>query len=478
MRICDCPRCSQFPGGRQVVSYRVWWWHNRHSQHTVSKQYQHEDELLPPGPVAVNQSGSGTTVAQNMQQFGATRNTDRGEDNIWPIDNATLPCISDCQEYGADMDEGLSPHTVSAESEAEGSDDGNGGEIAESAEDERYKYDELFEDELVLPVNHDFREQSTSRLPEQAFSWIEKVHIFVLFLTTFHGITNQAAALLLLFVSRFIIPLLHASGVLDPGTDVLVTLPSIRRSLGIQDTFTRYLVCPHCVNLFPWNGKGPNYNTRHRCTCNTDLYCNGKARQTYPHRSLAVIFASILSDPYIEQALDEWREDLGNNESAHPFIYDEVWSGSKWLADCCQTECDSNCTQRHRAFVDGGLNLKITLSVDWFGPFRGKFHGWHSTGAILLRIDNLPARLTTLDRQSRGIHLVGLLPGPKEQMKEKLQKYLQLIVDELKEFDTGVKLVTSRFPQGKFFPDSSSSSIFAAADRNVPIDSFSGQDVL
>ncbi|CDW97637.1 hypothetical protein [Sporisorium scitamineum] len=96
------------------------------------------------------------------------------------------------------------------------------------------------------------------------------------------------------------------------------------------------------------------------------------------------------------------------------------------------------------------LNLKFTLFVDWFGPHKGKFHEWHSTGALLLRIDNLLARLTTYDRRCLGIHLVGLLPGPKDTTATNLQKYLQLVDDELKDFDDDGKVIQMvGHPDGK-----------------------------
>ena len=67
-----------------------------------------------------------------------------------------------------------------------------------------------------------------------------------------------------------------------------------------------------------------------------------------------------------------------------------------------------------------------------------------------MRIDNLPAQLMTHDWCCLGIHLVGLLPGPKEMLVLQLQKFLKLLIDELKDFDsTGKVIKTSGHPEGK-----------------------------
>uniref|UniRef100_V5GTT2 Uncharacterized protein n=1 Tax=Kalmanozyma brasiliensis (strain GHG001) TaxID=1365824 RepID=V5GTT2_KALBG len=101
-------------------------------------------------------------------------------------------------------------------------------------------------------------------------------------------------------------------------------------------------------------------------------------------------------------------------------------------------------------FVDLGDHIKITLSIDWFTPFKGRYSGWHSSGAILMRIDNIPKNTISLDRKCAGIHLVGLLPGPKEQDVKMLTPFLQLITDELKMlYRDGIRIKTARHPEGR-----------------------------
>ena len=67
-----------------------------------------------------------------------------------------------------------------------------------------------------------------------------------------------------------------------------------------------------------------------------------------------------------------------------------------------------------------------------------------------MQIDNLPACLTTHDWCCLGIHLIGLLPSPKETLVLQLQKFLKLFVDELKDFGSTSKVIkTFGHPEGK-----------------------------
>jgi len=60
-----------------------------------------------------------------------------------------------------------------------------------------------------------------------------------------------------------------------------------------------------------------------------------------------------------------------------------------------------------------------------------------------------PSALVT-DRRSAGVHLVGLIPGPKEPNHAELLPYLKLVTDELsKLFVDGVRINTARYPEGE-----------------------------
>ncbi|SPO30242.1 uncharacterized protein UTRI_05706 [Ustilago trichophora] len=250
---------------------------------------------------------------------------------------------------------------------------------------------------------------------------------------------------------------LSSSQLLPPPLSMLVTPASVRRRLGMHSDFDQYLVCPHCGELTLWNGTDPPRARSIRCACGAQLLHNHTHRplQLYCHRTLESIFSDVLMDPKYYNSLRDWvvvleqasapmsipsdsssaatatphRVDSTHNRgtSTHRRRYGEIITGPAWLEDC-----------------DSGAEEY------WFGPQKGKFHEWHSTGAILLRIDNLPARLTTHDRRCLGTHLVGLLPGPRESSATRLQKFLDLIVDELLDFDLrGKTIKTYAQPEGE-----------------------------
>ena len=84
-------------------------------------------------------------------------------------------------------------------------------------------------------------------------------------------------------------------------------------------------------------------------------------------------------------------------------------------------------------FFDSPYNLAVTLNVDWFQPYK---RVKDSVGAIYLCIANLPR---SLRYKQENIILVGIIPGPKEP-KLTINSYLEPLVDELKEFWSGVNL--------------------------------------
>ncbi|SPO23113.1 uncharacterized protein UTRI_01791 [Ustilago trichophora] len=268
-----------------------------------------------------------------------------------------------------------------------------------------------------------------------------------------------------------------------PPLSMLVTPASVRQRLGLQSDFDQYLVCPDCGELTLWADVEPHRPRQVHCSCEAKLLHDHSQRpiQLYCHRKLESIFCDVLMDPKYYGSLKDWMLVLeeasapmdASNATApnhppadpinrhgvarprtvtHRRRYNEVVTGSAWLEDCDHgaEDCRGQCHHDHTPFVAAGLNLKVTLLVDWFGPQKGKFHEWHSTGAILLRIDNLPAQLTTHDRRCLGTHLVGLLPGPRESSAARLQSFLTLIVDELLEFDLrGKVLKTHGHPEGE-----------------------------
>ena len=84
-------------------------------------------------------------------------------------------------------------------------------------------------------------------------------------------------------------------------------------------------------------------------------------------------------------------------------------------------------------FFDSPYNLAVTLNVDWFQPYK---RVKDSVGALYLCIANLPR---SLRYKQENVILVGIIPGPKEPALT-INSYLEPLVDELKEFWSGVNI--------------------------------------
>ena len=82
---------------------------------------------------------------------------------------------------------------------------------------------------------------------------------------------------------------------------------------------------------------------------------------------------------------------------------------------------------------DSPYNLAVTLNVDWFQPYK---RVKDSVGALYLCIANLPR---SLRYKQENVILVGIIPGPKEPALT-INSYLEPLVDELKEFWSGVNI--------------------------------------
>jgi len=101
--------------------------------------------------------------------------------------------------------------------------------------------------------------------------------------------------------------------------------------------------------------------------------------------------------------------------------------------------------------VDTCGAIKVSLSIDWFSAHKGRYSGYHSSGAVLLRIDNIPQNMVSVERRCTGIYVVGLIPGPHEPKITELTAYLKLVTDELKKLSIdGVSIKTARYPEGEY----------------------------
>jgi len=290
--------------------------------------------------------------------------------------------------------------------------------------------------------------------------WESHLYLLMAFLTAYCGISEKTATLIARIISK-VLPMLfdtdqglvrfldqvHLERITIPR--IVVTPACMRKTLGIQDDYDRYAVCPGCAQLYLWNGRDDVLpaTCRH---CGWGLLCGSKPLLTYSHRPLANILKSVLQDQRSEDGVEAWYQHVQRSEGTAERRYSTLWSGELWRADCSSSSCGTPCLSRHVAFVDFPMHIKITLSIDWFSAFHSRYSGTHSSGAILMRIDNIPSSLFALDRRCAGIHLVGILPGPKETTREQLDVFLEPLIEELAKLHTdGIRIPTARHPEGK-----------------------------
>jgi len=89
-------------------------------------------------------------------------------------------------------------------------------------------------------------------------------------------------------------------------------------------------------------------------------------------------------------------------------------------------------------------NLGIMINLDWFQPFESAVY---STGAIYGVICNLPRDLRF---KKENMLILGILPGPHEVKKHRINHFLAPIVTELLDLWDGYDLpISSKFPNGK-----------------------------
>ncbi|CAD6915005.1 unnamed protein product, partial [Tilletia caries] len=241
-------------------------------------------------------------------------------------------------------------------------------------------------------------------------------------LSSFFGLGRQAAGLLLVFFATVISPLLATPGSTPPRQ-----LATVRKQLGLVPHLVHYAVCPACERL------SLVADASEECqACGEILYERaGKPVILFVYQTLTSWLSWLLQQPGIEAALQEWRDEPPSTTMR------DVYDGAAW-----QSERDVN----GRPFTDHTLSLLTALGIDWFSPFRSQYTSWHSTGAIMMTILNLPQRLRYMQAST---YLSGCTPGPKEPSATRVGQYVQPLMEELAEFVDGKIIPTSTAPNGR-----------------------------
>ena len=165
-----------------------------------------------------------------------------------------------------------------------------------------------------------------------------------------------------------------------------------------------------------------------RKACNTPLTKEviscGKTflypRQIYCYYPLKKSLQLLVNEPNFFSLCDHWKSRKVPNN-----VFPDIYDGLVWQSFINFLSSNSSC------------NLLFGLNVDWFQPFT---HCAYSVGAIYLCIHNLPRHIRFNEKY---IILCGIIPGPKEP-SETINSFLDVLVDELMEFWSGVTMMNDK----------------------------------
>lgn len=215
--------------------------------------------------------------------------------------------------------------------------------------------------------------------------------------------------------------------------DIPNSLYTLQKLTGLNKKyFKMYSSCPKChsinSNLDTKTCKNIQFPANPRASiCNTNLLKIVKKKDKIESKPLKSFFyQSIKSSLFINFQREGFTEAIGHrkvrSQSMPDHLIGDVYDGKVWK------DLEQN------GFFDSPYNLAVTLNVDWFQPYK---RVKDSIGALYLCIANLPH---SLRYKQENVVLVGIIPGPKEP-KLTINSYLDPLVDELKEFWSGVNVI-------------------------------------
>lgn len=220
----------------------------------------------------------------------------------------------------------------------------------------------------------------------------------------------------------------------------------LRKNYTFGDTFTRYVVCSRCYEIYRYENcintvgshklskdcskiKYPNHSqSRRRQPCGSLLlksveFISGRKIlypfKIYAYKSLQQSLQSFLRRPDFFSKCQQWRARDRSSCGSIEDIYDgNIW---KDYQQCLGSP-----------FLCQPFSFAFVLNIDWFQPYT---HTTSSIGVIYLTVLNLP-RVVRYKREN--VILVGIIPGPHE--PKDINSFLKPLVDELLQLWNGVKL--------------------------------------
>lgn len=232
---------------------------------------------------------------------------------------------------------------------------------------------------------------------------------------------------------------LSRSSLLEALTKMLPSsLHAMRRYMNLGDTFTRFVVCPKCCEVYIYENcvysvgqhklskdcasvKYPDHpQLAHRQPCGCLLlksveFASGKKIlypfKVYAYRSLQKSLQSLLLNSNFYSTCQEWQ-----TRSPCTFLED-IYDGKIWKE---HQQCLGS------PFLSEPYTFAFVLNVDWFQPYT----------QIYLTVLNLPR---TVRYKRENVIIIGIIPGPHEP-KHNINSFLRPLVDELLQFWKGIKL--------------------------------------
>ena len=263
--------------------------------------------------------------------------------------------------------------------------------------------------------------------------------VFLLKWQFMYKVSDNAMNALLKFLTKFFVAVVKSVKLLEELNSIIEEFPtslySLQKLASLDNKlFNVYSSCPKChaiySNLetevckkvpFPANDK------MEKCECDLLKTIKEKGKtvkvpsKLYFYQSLKSSISTYFKREGFVELCQHWRE----RSRIIP---------TEWLGDVYDGKIWSELSAT--GFFMSPYNLALQLNVDWFQPY---IRVRDSVGVLYLSIANLPRNLRYLQE---NVILVGIIPGPKEP-KLNINSYLEPLVDELKEFWSGVQITLS-----------------------------------
>ncbi|KAL1940756.1 hypothetical protein VTO73DRAFT_7797 [Trametes versicolor] len=214
-----------------------------------------------------------------------------------------------------------------------------------------------------------------------------------------------------------------------------LTLKKVNDLMGLEVPFQVLAVCPTCKDVYANSPDSPALCTR----CATPLFKPNRPPSNwyqrgpgvrapvikYPYMSLSEQLTRLLQVDGMEDLLDVAKELLGPD--GRPFF--------------------ENAASHHARGPDNELRLALEWAVDWFSYLKSNIAPSHSSCPTSFAICNLPPQMRY---RTANLLLTSILPGPKEQNPDELQRFMRPIVsDLLRLWRDGIMIKTPLYPEGR-----------------------------